>query len=114
MVTIDKIQQGIAKFIDRELVPSLSGWDKVLVGGAAGLMAANLPRIIGRFSSHPVVAALGVYDAENNMIDIDAVYSAVQPYIGTERLPAKIPLLGITVKMGKQEIETLYRYIKEM
>lgn len=110
MVRIDQVQRGLAAFLDRELITSLSGWDKVLVGGGAGILTARLPQII---SQYPVVATLGLYDAANNQVDIDALYQAVTPYIGAEALPLKIPMLGITVKIGKQEIDTLYRYIKE-
>jgi hypothetical protein len=111
MVTMEKVQRGLAAFIDRELIPSLSGWDKVLVGGGAGLAVAKLPQMIAQY---PIVATLGVYDKENNQVDIDALYQAIVPYIGTEALPVKIPMLGITVKMGRQEIDTLYKYIKEV
>lgn len=114
MVTMDKVQQGIALFIDRELIPSLTGWDKVLVGGAAGLLAANLPRIAAQYAAHPMVAALGVYDPNVNQVDIDAVYKAAAPYIGAEPLPVKLPMLGMTIKMGKREIDALYRYIMEV
>ena len=111
MVTMEKVQRGLAAFIDRELIPSLSGWDKVLVGGGAGLAVAKLPQMIAQY---PIVATLGVYDKENNQVDIDTLYNAIVPYIGTEALPIKIPMLGITVRMGRKEIDTLYKYIKEV
>lgn len=110
MVSMDKVQRGLAAFLDRELIPSLSGWDKVLVGGGAGILTAKLPQVIAQY---PVVAALGLYDTANNQVDIDALYNAVTPYIGTEALPVKIPVVGITIKVGKQEIDALHRYIKE-
>ena len=110
MVRMDQVQRGLAAFLDRELIPSLSGWDKVLVGGGAGILTARLPQMI---SQYPVAATLGLYDAANNQVDIDSLYQAVTPYIGAEALPLKIPMLGITVKIGKQEIDALYRYIKE-
>lgn len=110
MVPMDRVQRGLAMFIDRELAPSLSGWDKVLVAGGAGLAVAKLPNLIEQY---PIVSAMGVYNKENNLVDIDALYKAASPYIGAEALPVKIPMLGITVKMGKPEIDTLYRYIKE-
>ena len=110
MVSMDKVQRGLAAFLDRELIPSLSGWDKVLVGGGAGILTAKLPQVIAQY---PVVAALGLYDAANNQVDIDALYNSITPYIGAEALPVKIPMVGITIKVGKQEIDALYRYIKE-
>lgn len=112
MVTLDKIQSGLTAFVDREIAPSLSGWDKVIVSGGLALMAANLPNIISAYSAHPAVTALGVYDAHSNSIDIDAVYNAVCQYIGTERMPVPIPVVGLTVKIGRPEIDALYRYIK--
>lgn len=113
MVTIEKVQAGLVTFIDRELAPGLSGWDRVIVAGGSGLIAANLPRIIAQYANHPMVSALGVYDAESGQVDIDALYKAASPYMGTERLPLKIPAIGITVKIGKPELDALYRYIKE-
>ena len=111
MVTMDKIQAGLTAFVDREIAPSLSGWDKVIVSGGLALMAANLPNIISAYSTHPAVTALGVYDAQTNSIDIDAVYNAVCQYIGTERMPVSIPVVGLTVKIGRPEVDALYRYI---
>lgn len=110
MVSINKVQHGLAVFIDRELIPSLTGWDKVIIGGASGLIAAKLPKFL---SQYPVLAALELYSPESNQIDIDAVYQAIIPYLGTEALPLKIPMVGITVKVGRTEVDTLYRYIKE-
>lgn len=113
MTSLENIQAGIAKFIDRNIAPNLSGWDKVLVAGTAGILTAKLPTIISQYSSNPVVKALGVYDAENAMVDVDALYKAAKPYIGAEPLPVKIPVIGITLKIGKQDIDTLYAYIQE-
>ena len=113
MVTMDKFQTGVVNFIDRELAPSLTGWDRVIVAGCSGLIAANLPNIVSKYSNNPVMEAIGVYDAENNLIDIDAIYNAASQYIGTERLPLKIPAIGISIKLGKPELDSLYRYIKE-
>lgn len=110
MVTIDKVQRGLAAFIDREMIPALTGWDKILVGGGASLAVSKLPNLMAQY---PVLTALGIYDKENNQVDIDSLYQAVVPHIGTEALPAKIPMLNMTVKIGKPEIDALYRYIKE-
>lgn len=56
---IAQVQAGLAKFIDRDVVPSLSGWDRVLVGGGGGLLAARLPALLQQYAAHPLVAALG-------------------------------------------------------
>ena len=110
MVSMEKVQKGIAVFIDQELIPSLTGWDKILVGGSAGVAVAKLPKIIEQY---PIISALDIYDKNNNQMDIDTLYQSVVPYLGNELLPLRIPVLGITMKVGKQQIDALYRYIKE-
>jgi len=59
------------------------------------------------------VAALGVYNPEAGTIDIDALYNAFVPHMGADKFPVTIPKIG-TIKLGKQEIDILCRYIKEV
>ena len=86
---------------------------QLIVAGASGLIASNLPNLVKTYSSHPLVAAIGLYDAEHNMINLDALYDAFVPRLGTEKIPLTIPKIG-TIKMGKDEIDSLMRYIKEV
>ena len=91
---------------------AFTGWQKSVVGGAAGLLAANLPNLVKVYGNHPAVAVLGVYDAESGSVNIDALYNAFVPKLGAEKIPIAIPKIG-TIKIGKEEIETLMKYIKE-
>lgn len=109
---IESVQAGLAKFIDRDVVPRLSGWDRVLVGGGGGLLAARLPELLRQYAGHPIVAALGVCDVESGEVDVDALYNAAQPYV-SEPLPIKIPFVGITIKISQRELDNLYAYIRE-
>ena len=56
--------------------------------------------------------ALGVYDKGRNAVDVDALYNAAKPYI-SDPIPVEIPMLKITIKIGKKELDTLYACIKE-
>ena len=112
MATIAQIQKGTAAFIDAELLPAFTSWQKVLVGGGAGLLLKNLPQTINLLAQNPVVAALGVYNASNGTVDIDALADAFLPQMGTDALPITIPG-GITVRLTKADFEKLIRHIKE-
>ena len=112
MVTITQIQRGFALFVDNEIAAAFTGWQKAVVAGAAGLLAANLPNLIKVYGAHPFVAALGIYDANSGTVNIDALYNAIVPKLGAEKIPLTIPKIG-TIKMGQDEIDTLMRYIKE-
>lgn len=112
MVTVSQIQRGFACFIDNEVASSFDGWHKAVVAGCAGLIAANFPNIVKTYASHPLVSALGVYDPQSGMVDIDALYNAFVPKMGGDKIPVTIPKIG-TIKIGHTEIDSLMRYIKE-
>lgn len=110
MASIKQIQQGAVRFVDNELVPAFAGAEKILVGGAATLLIANLENIVKQYAANPMVAMLGVYKDGN--IDVDAMYQAFAPRFGADKIPVKIPMVG-TIKIGKAEIDKIYQYIKE-
>ena len=113
MVTISQIQRGFTLFIDNEVAAAFTGWQKTIVAGSAGLLAANLPNLVKVYGQHPLVAALGVYDPNSNTVNIDALYNAYVPKLGAEKIPITIPKIG-TIKMGQPESDALVRYIKEV
>jgi hypothetical protein len=112
MATIQQIQKGTARFVDSHLAGAFDGWQKALVIGGATLLTANLPALAKAYGSQPIVAALGVYDPEAGTVNIDALYSAFVPHLGADKLPIAVPKIG-TIKLGKDELDILYRYIKE-
>jgi hypothetical protein len=112
MATISQIQRGFVAFVDNEVATAFGGWQKAVLAGAAGLLAANLPNLVKVYGAHPLVAALGIYDANSGTVNIDALYNAIVPKLDAEKIPLTIPKIG-TIKMGQNEIDTLMRYIKE-
>ncbi len=109
--SIQKVQSGIARFIDTEMINHLDGWQKIGFGAASALAIKNLENIIKQYKSNPVIAMFGIIDEDNN-IDIDALHDAIMDYFNTEGEYVNVPLLG-RLKITKQDVETLYKYIKE-
>lgn len=112
MATINQIQRGFVRFIDTDVSGAFEGWQRAVVVGGATLLAANFPRLAEAYGSHPVVAALGVYNKDAGTVDIDNLYKAFVPQLGAEKIPISLPKIG-TVKMGADEIDRLVKYIKE-
>lgn len=112
MVTIDQIQRGFIRFVDCHVADAFNGWQKAIIAGAAALLAANLPNTAKMYGNHPLLAAFGVYDPVGGYVDIDALYNAFVPKLGSEKFPVNLPKIG-TIKLGKEEFDTLLRYIKE-
>ena len=112
MATIKQVQTGFAKFIDNHIAGAFEGWQKAVVVGGATLLTANLPNMVKVYGANPMVAALGVYNPEAGTIDIDKLCQAFVPTLGADKIPVTIPKIG-TIKLGKEEIDALVRYIKE-
>ena len=112
MATIPQIQKGFTRFVDNHLSGAFDGWQKAVVIGGATLLAANLPNLVKVYGASPMVAALGVYNPEAGTVDIDKLYNAFVPHIGTDKIPVSIPKIG-TIRLGKEDIDILVRYIKE-
>jgi hypothetical protein len=112
MISVSQVQRGFVSFVDNEVAAAFDGWQKIVVGGVAGLLAANLPNVIKEYAAHPIVAALGVYDSNSNAVNIDALYNAFVPKMELEKIPITIPKIG-TIRFGRDEIDSLVRYIKE-
>jgi hypothetical protein len=98
--------------VDSHIAVAFDGWQRTIVAGTAGLIAANFPKLVETYAAHPLVAALGVYEAESGHINVDALYNAFVPNMGAEKIPIVIPKLG-TIKFGREEFDLLYRYIRE-
>lgn len=112
MATINQIQKGFTTFIDRDVSGAFEGWQKAAVVGCAILLAANMPRLVQMYGQHPMIGALGVYNETAGTVDIDALYKAFVPNLGSEKIPLSIPKIG-TIRIGKEEIDLLVKYIKE-
>lgn len=112
MATIEQVQRGFTRFVDMHIACAFDGWQRAVVAGASALLAANFPNIVKTYGSHPLVSALGVWDAETGRIDVDSVYNAFVPQLGSDKVPLSIPKVG-TIKLGRDEFDALLRYIKE-
>jgi hypothetical protein len=112
MATISQIQKGFSRFVDLHLAGAFDGWQKALVIGGATLLTVNLPQLVKAYGEHPVVAALGVYNPASESVDVDKLYNAFVPHLGGDKLPISIPKVG-TIKLGKEEIDLIVKYIKE-
>lgn len=111
MVSIDKIEQGIAAYLDSELMPKLptSGFEKVLAGTAMSLAIRRSGAIIDGYKSNKVVQMLGVMDSEGN-VDVDILAEELKKNIPKEGMKVDLPIIG-GVTFHKDDVDKLYEYI---
>lgn len=112
MVTLEQIQAGILRYVDLQLAAAFSGWQRAVVLCGGTLFVNNLPALAEKYTGHPAMTALGIYDAESRTFNLDALHEALAARLDGDKIPVSIPALG-TIKLGREDIDALCRYIKE-
>lgn len=111
MVTIQALQNGAVKYIDRELLPQMVGWKRWAFGAAASLWLSNLPNTYNQLRKNPFVNSLGVL-SENGQIDIDKIYREFAKQAEQCPITVSLPVVG-EFTINKADVELLYRLILE-
>lgn len=109
MIHYMRVIQGVASYIDQELVGKLSGsWKAWLLGSIAGIAVSNAERLYMQYKDMPVLAALGLVDGEN--INIEAVYAELRKQAQRGAATVSLPIVG-AITFGAADVDALYRYI---
>lgn len=111
-VSFDRLVEGVTGYIRAEILPNLpsSGVQGFGVGVAASLAMARIEQLMRQLLDNPVVAMLGVVDADG-MIDLDAIRDAAiqaMPSMGI-----KVPVFGqLSLAFDDGDINKLYSMIR--
>ena len=109
MVRMKQVQDGFVRFIDNDVAGAFDSWKKIAVSVGAALLANNLPNLV---TTHPLISMLGVYNPADDAVDIDALHKAIEDRLGNEKISLPITAKE-TIRLGREDLNTLVRYIKE-
>lgn len=110
MITMGKFKNGVANYLDREILPSVDGWKKWVFGAGAIILIDRMENVIRSAANNPAVKMMDIIHGDN--IDIETVYHAVREQAATTPAVIEIPAIG-SFKMGVADIDTLYKMIME-
>lgn len=111
MVAINKVEQGIAAYLDKEFMPQLpsNGLERVVVGTVVSIMIKRSSGVIASYRNHPLVKMLGIIN-EDDQVDIEIVMEELSKNIPADGLKVEIPVLGV-LTFRKSDVDKLYDYI---
>ena len=123
MVDKTKVQNGIAMYLDKELMPHLnkSTLSGFVTGAAAALVIKRMDMVFEHFKDNGIIRALGVFDKEGN-IDVDVLRDVMLMNMPEEGLKvdlSNLPILNLMkseqykMTFHKEDIDTLYKFIME-
>lgn len=110
MYHISKVMQGIACYIDNEIVIKLNGWGKWIGGAGAGVMLHKADHILHSLKENSIVQMLELID-ENDNVDVELMYQELRKQAEKGSINIEIPLLGV-LTLDHNDVDKLYEYIK--
>lgn len=109
MIHYTRVIQGIAAYVDNELVSRLAGsWKAWLLGSVAGIAASNAERMYQQYKDMPILAALHLTEGEH--INVEAIYAELRKQAQKGAATLTLPVVG-AVTFGVSDVDALYRYI---
>lgn len=111
MVSVDKIERGVADYLDAELMPQFqgNGVEKVIVGTTASLLIRKSGTIIESYKDNKLIKMLGIMDESGN-IDVDTLAEELKKNISKDGVKVDVPIIG-TLTFHKDDIDKLHNYI---
>ena len=101
MIGFNQLQNGISRYIEAEITPQISGWQRIVVATGAGLLLSKLP---DKLRSLP----LGLVDADK--VDVDAIYTEARKHLSS---PVSVDIPGIgSISFGASDLDKLYSYLR--
>ena len=111
MVTYNQVVNGMTKYIDQEIINKIQGLPKWGLGAVSGIVLSKGANIFNTLKANPIIKMLEVID-ENDMIDIDTIYTELRKQAEKGAAVINTPLIG-TITLTKDDVDKLYHLIKE-
>lgn len=111
MYEYNKVLNGVAKYIDTEIVDKISGWKKWVIGGGVGLALSNMTEVFNQLKNNEFVKLLNIIDKDDK-INVDKIYQELKKQALKGAITFDMSMLG-PITLNEQDVEKLYELIKE-
>ena len=110
MVSIDRVQRGVSRYLDTELVGKMEGLNKWLFAAAASAYIGSAPTLLDKLRSNKLLAPLNLVN-EAGEVDVEKIYAHLKP--AAAKCPAPITLPVGTITLTEADVDAIYNYIMQ-
>ncbi len=110
MVSIDRVQRGVSRYLDTELVGKMDGLNKWLFAAAASAYIGSAPTLLDKLRSNKLLAPLNLVN-EAGEVDVEKIYAHLKP--AAAKCPAPITLPVGTITLTEADVDAIYNYIMQ-
>lgn len=107
---IEKVIDGIAKYIDGEIYGTMNDWQEIMARMAVGRILGNKDLLKQKIMENPLLMSFVMLDSDGEM-DVDKFLSDLKSVIAQKGgLRVSIPLFG-NLKFVETDVDHLKKYI---
>lgn len=111
-MSFEKVIQGILKYLDREIYPTMSDWQSVLSRLAVARLVNNKNKLKEFLGTNPIMQTFAIIDSSGS-IDIDRICAELKEQISVvEKIKIDTKILG-AYTFYPDDVDKLMAYIKE-
>lgn len=113
MVSIESVERGLARYIDKEIMPAIKtdGIKGFAVGTAASLLVKRGGNLLRGYAQNPMLQQMGLVTTDG-AVDLDALRDAAKSNIPVGGLLVELPM-GISLRINTADVDSLYKAIRE-
>lgn len=112
MIKASAVLNGVATYVERELLPQLDNLHKFAATVYISMLMADVSATVAAVTQHPLLLVPGLSTVDG-YVDIDKAYNAVRDYVSKTPLEVNIPKAKVTLTFRLPDVDKLYAYIKE-
>ena len=120
---IDKVKNGMKAYIDTEIAPNFDGLNKIAICSTFAMAIYNLENILKKDKVKSFTDLLGIIDEKGN-VEIEVLENSLCDYFPEKGFEIEVPSVKNVFKKSneepntaltfkKEDIKTLFKYIKE-
>lgn len=110
MIDYKHVMQGIMTFMDKELLPKMSGYQRWIFGTGCGIAGKKCENIFTAIKDNSILKTLDLVDGDK--INVDLLYEELAKQAAKGSVDIDVPMIG-TIKLDKTDVDKLHRYITE-
>lgn len=110
MASLNQIIYGLKKYMDAEVLPKITGWNKWVVGAGFSLMLENSTQVFNSIKENPIIKSMNIINKDDE-IDLDKLYSSILEQAKKSAITFDVPMIG-TMTLKANDVERLYSFIK--
>ena len=110
MYSYNVVLNGIAKYVDNEIISKINGWQKWVVGAGTGIILSNSTNFYNNLTENNFIKMLDIIDKDGK-IDVDKIYGEIKKQAKKSSVTFNAPIIGM-ITLNEKDVDKIYEYIK--